>query len=76
MAEQYKSAEDVIAKGMGNKWIKIESQFQREVIVDSIAGCNLARSPKPALRHYEREGYLVICDGPGSDADTHPNDIK
>lgn len=73
----YKSAEEVVAQGMSGQWIKPDSQFERDVIIESIPGCNLVRGQqgKAALRHYERDGYLVVCDGP-VDCATHPDDIK
>ena len=72
----YKSAEEMMSAGYNGRWYKPGSDFEKEVIINSIAGDNLVRGNKgmPALRHYEHDGYIVISDGPS--ADQHPNDIK
>ena len=73
----YMDAADVVSQGQGGKWIKVTPDEEMR-IVRSIAGENLIRGTKgqPALRHYSREGYLVICEGPGHDAETHPLDLS
>ncbi len=71
----FKSAEELMTAGFNGKWYKPGSDFEKEVILNSIAGDNLVRGSKglPALRHYEQSGYIVVSDGPN--AETHPDDL-
>ncbi len=72
----FKSAEELMSAGFNGKWYRASSEFEKEVIINSIAGDNLVRGSKglPALRHYEKDGYILVADGP--QADEHPNDKK
>jgi hypothetical protein len=73
----FTSAEAVIAAGNSGKWVKVTDD-ERKAIIDSIPGANLVRGQhtvqKPALRHYDRGDYIVVCDGP-VDAEKHPDDV-
>lgn len=69
----YKSAEELITAGYNGQWYKPGSEFEKEVIINSIAGDNLVRGnqSKPALRHYEQDGYIAVSDG--AEVTTHPD---
>lgn len=70
----YADAQELMDAGEGGKWIEIADE-ERRVLIKSIAAVNLIRGGKglPALRHYERDGYIVVSDGSG-DPEPHPND--
>lgn len=70
----YADAQELMDAGEGGKWIELDDE-ERRVLIKSIAAVNLIRGGKglPALRHYERDGYIVVTDGSG-DPETHPND--
>jgi hypothetical protein len=71
----YTDAEKFVAAvGEGN-WAKVSPE-ERTAIVDSLAGANLVRGTKnqPPLRHYERNGHLVVHTR-AVEAAAHPDDI-
>jgi hypothetical protein len=70
----YADAQELIDAGASGKWIELDDE-ERRVLIKSIAAVNLIRGGKglSALRHYEREGYVVVTDGAG-DPEPHPND--
>jgi hypothetical protein len=72
----YKSAEELMKNGLNGKWYKPGSDFEKEVIIHSIAGDNLIRGAqgRRALRHYEQDGYVVVTDE--ENVEPHPNDKR
>lgn len=69
----YADAQELIDAGDGGKWLKLPDEEKR-VLIKSIAAVNLIRNTKPALRHYEHDGYITITEGP-LDPETHPSDL-
>lgn len=72
----FKCAEDLMEAGFNGKWYKPSNDFEREVLISSIAGDNLKRGSKgqPSLRHYEQDGHIAVSDG--GNIDPHPNDRR
>lgn len=70
----YTDAEQLIAEGKEGKWVKASDE-ERAAVVRSIAGANMVRGSKnqPSLRHYEREGHIVVHSR-GVEAEAHPAD--
>ncbi len=79
------NVQQVLEAGQAGKWFKPESEEVRKAILDSIPLVNLDRGSSPSkanhgrnLRYYERNGYLVIQDGPDGlhEIAQHPDDAK